>query len=104
MAHQQAGREGVLSGDTIAAAATAAGQAAIGVVRISGPDAKRIGTAICGRDFTPRLALYCDFRAADGELIDQGLALYFPAPASFTGEEVVALQCHGSPIVIDLLL
>ena len=104
MANQPARREGILSPDTIAAAATAAGQAAIGVVRISGPKAQQIATAVCGRVLNSRQAEFCRFRAADGEVIDEGLALFFPGPASFTGEDVVELQCHGSPIVIDWLL
>lgn len=104
MANQQAGREGVLGGDTIAAAATAPGRAAIGVVRISGPDARRIGTLIAGRELKPREALFCRLRAADGERIDEGIVLWFPAPGSETGEDIVELQCHGSPVVIDWLL
>jgi len=104
MANQHARREGILSGDTIAAAATAAGQAAIGIVRISGPNARQIATSVCGKSLEPRCAQLCRFRAADGETIDEGIVLYFPAPASFTGEDVVELQCHGSPVVIDWLL
>jgi tRNA modification GTPase len=104
MANQQARREGIVSGDTIAAAATATGQAAIGVVRISGPQSHRIAAAICAKLLTPRTAEFCRFRAASGETIDEGIALFFPAPASFTGEDVVELQCHGSPVVIDWLL
>ena len=104
MANQQACREGILSGDTIAAAATAAGQAAIGVIRISGPNAAPIATEICAKPLAPRSAEFCHFQSADGEAIDEGIALYFPAPASFTGEDVVELQCHGSPVVIDWLL
>jgi tRNA modification GTPase len=104
MANQQTRREGDLTRDTVAAPATATGAAAIGVVRISGPAAARIGTAIGGKPLRPRYAELCRFRAADGEIIDEGIALYFPKPASFTGEDVVELQCHGSPIVIDWLL
>jgi tRNA modification GTPase len=104
MAHQPARREGVLAGDTIAAAATAAGRAAIAVVRISGPAALRIGTAICGKTLAPRRAELAGFSTLAGQRIDAGLALYFPKPASFTGEDVVELQCHGSPVVVDWLL
>lgn len=104
MANQQARREGILSADTIAAAATAAGQAAIGVIRISGPSAARIATEICSKPLTPRRAEFCRFQTAGSEAIDEGIALYFPAPSSFTGEDVVELQCHGSPVVIDWLL
>lgn len=104
MANQQARREGILTGDTIAAAATAAGKAAIGVVRISGPEALTIAEAICAKSLPPRMAQFCSFRSLSGEMIDSGLALSFPAPASFTGEDVVELQCHGSPVVVDWLL
>ena len=104
MANQPARDEGRLGGDTIAAAATAAGQAAIGIVRISGRRALEIAETVCRKSLTPRRAGFCRFRAADGELIDEGIALYFPGPASFTGEDVVELQCHGSPVVIDWLL
>jgi tRNA modification GTPase len=104
MADQSARREGILASDTIAAAATAAGQAAIGIVRISGPDACAIGARICGRELRPRLAEFCQFESVDGERIDEGIALCFPAPASFTGEDVVELQCHGSPVVVDWLM
>jgi len=104
MANQSAGREGILGGETIAARATAAGQAAIGIVRLSGPAARPIAEAVCGRRLEPRRAEFCRFRTPGGDVIDEGLALYFPAPASFTGEDVVELQCHGSPVVIDWLL
>lgn len=104
MADQSARREGILARDTVAAAATAAGQAAIGIVRLSGPDARAIGEGICQRVLSPRRAEFCRFRSAAGERIDEGIALYFPGPASFTGEDVVELQCHGSPVVIDWLM
>jgi tRNA modification GTPase len=104
MANQPAGREGILAGDTIAAAATAAGRAAIGVVRISGPRARQIAARICGRELKPRRAEFCRFLSSSGEPIDEGIALMFESPASFTGEDVVELQCHGSPIVVDWLL
>ena len=81
MADQYARLEGVLSSDTIAAAATAAGRAAIGIVRISGPEASRIGAAICGRMLKPRQAEFSHFRNADGETIDEGIAIFFPPPA-----------------------
>ncbi|MDX1561996.1 MAG: tRNA uridine-5-carboxymethylaminomethyl(34) synthesis GTPase MnmE, partial [Gammaproteobacteria bacterium] len=104
MANQSARREGIVAGDTIAARATAAGSAAVAIVRLSGPDALTITTSICGRTLTPREATLTRFRTGDGERIDDGLALYFPAPKSFTGEDVVELQCHGSPVVVDWLL
>jgi tRNA modification GTPase len=104
MANQPPGVEGVLGGETIAAAATAAGQAAIGIVRISGPAARQIAAAVCGRALEARRAEFCRFSTTNGEVIDEGIALLFPAPASFTGEDVVELQCHGSPVVVDWLL
>lgn len=104
MADQQARREGGIGGATIAAAATAAGQAAVGIVRISGTAARRIGETVAGRTLAARQAEFCRFRTPAGETIDTGLALYFPGPRSFTGEDVVELQCHGSPVVVDWLL
>lgn len=92
------------SRDTIAARATAAGPAAIAVVRISGPDAPAIAEKLAGRALAPRRAEYVALRTSAGEVIDRGLALYFPAPASYTGEDVVELQTHGSPVVVDWLL
>ena len=90
--------------DTIAAVATAAGAAAIAVVRISGPDALSIAKTLTGKTLTPRHAEYCSFRNAGGEIIDRGIALSFPAPHSFTGEDVVEFQGHGGPVVVDWLL
>lgn len=89
---------------TIAAIATASGPGAIGVVRISGTQAARIAARILGQLPPPRFARFCPFRDAAGATIDQGVALYFPAPASFTGEDVVELHAHGGPVVVDLLL
>ena len=90
--------------DTIAAVATAAGAAAIAVVRISGPDALSIAKTLTGKTLTPRHAEYCSFRNARGEIIDRGIALSFPAPHSFNGEDVVEFQGHGGPVVVDWLL
>jgi len=90
--------------DTIAAIATAAGQAAIGVVRLSGPMVATIAKTLTGNLPPPRAACLRYFKTADGEPLDQGLALYFPAPHSFTGEAMLELQCHGSPVVLDTLL
>jgi len=90
--------------DTIAAIATPAGHGGVGMVRVSGPDAPAIADALLGRLPRARHAGLHDFRAADGALIDSGLALYFPAPASFTGEHVLELHGHGGPVVMDLLL
>ncbi|MCX7850978.1 GTPase, partial [Thermus sp.] len=93
-----------LAGDTIAAIATPPGMGGIGIVRLSGPAVRDIAQAILGRLPKPRHAALSAFRAADGSLIDQGLALYFPAPHSYTGEDVLELHGHGGPVVMDLLL
>ena len=89
---------------TIAAIATAPGRGGIGVVRISGQHLAPFAQALCGSSLLPRVARLCTFRAADGSLLDQGLALYFPAPHSFTGEDVLELQGHGGNVVMQLLL
>jgi tRNA modification GTPase len=91
------------SRDTIAAIATAAGSAGVGIVRLSGAQARAIGTAIAGRALVPRHAHHVRFRHGD-ETLDDGLALLFAAPASYTGEDVVELQAHGSRAVLAQLL
>ena len=88
----------------IAAIATAPGRGAVGIVRVSGPDVQVVIAAVCGRDLQPRHATYLSFLAADGGVLDQGLALYFPGPHSYTGEDVLELQGHGGPVVMQLLL
>ena len=90
--------------DTIAAVATAPGAGGIGIVRLSGADAARIGHALCGIALQPRHAHYAKLSDATAALIDSGLVLWFPAPHSFTGEDVVELQIHGAPIVLARLL
>ena len=90
--------------DTIAAIATPAGRGAVGILRLSGPQAVDIAEKISGSLPLPRQAGLRDFCDADGSLIDQGLVLHFPAPNSFTGEDVVELQGHGGPMVLHLLL
>ncbi|MFN5048494.1 tRNA uridine-5-carboxymethylaminomethyl(34) synthesis GTPase MnmE [Roseateles sp.] len=91
--------------DPIAAIATAPGRGAVGIVRVSSPqDLAPLVQALCGRSLKPREASYLPFRAATGEAIDQGLALLFPAPHSYTGEHVLELQAHGGPVVLQLLL
>ena len=92
------------AGDTIAAIATPPGYGGVGIVRISGPAAAAMAREITARELSPRQATYCVFTAADGSAIDEGIALYFQAPASFTGEDVIELQGHGGPVVMDLLL
>ena len=92
------------STDTIAAIATPAGRGGIGVIRVSGPAVRAIAQAILGSAPAPRYAEFRSFRDADGRPIDHGIALYFPMPHSFTGEDVLELQGHGGPVVLDLLL
>jgi tRNA modification GTPase len=93
-----------ISTETIAAVATAQGRGGVGIVRVSGPLAASIAVAVSGRQLKPRYAHYGPFNDADGQVLDQGLALYFPGPHSFTGEDVLELQGHGGPVVLDLLL
>ncbi len=88
----------------IAAIATAPGRGGVGIVRVSGVGLAPLAQALCGRALRPREATYLPFRAADGSAIDQGLALFFPAPHSYTGEDVLELQAHGGPVVLQLLL
>jgi tRNA modification GTPase len=90
--------------DPIAAIATAPGRGAVGIVRVSGRSVQPVVDAVCGRALKPREATYLPFRAADGQAIDQGLAIHFPAPHSYTGEDVLELQAHGGPLVLQLLL
>jgi len=92
------------SQDTIAAIATPSGRGGVGIIRVSGPLATKIARAIIATLPQPRFAHFCDFLDADGEVIDQGIALYFMGPHSFTGEDVLELQGHGGPVVMDLLL
>ncbi|MBN1238056.1 MAG: hypothetical protein JXB36_06120, partial [Gammaproteobacteria bacterium] len=119
MAHQQSRRPGKLTGeqtfsrdpapapgaaDTIAALATAPGKAAVAIVRLSGDRAADIARRLTGIEPRPRYAELCAFRGADGTVIDRGLLLFFPAPHSYTGEDVVELHGHGGPVVTDHLL
>ena len=90
--------------DPIAAIATAPGRGGVGIVRISGKALGPLVQVLCGRALKPREATYLPFRDAQGQPIDQGLALHFPAPHSYTGEDVLELQAHGGPVVLQLLL
>lgn len=90
--------------DTIAAQATPPGRGGVGIVRVSGPNTKAVAVALLGRVPVPRRALFRRFLDESGETIDSGLVLYFPAPRSFTGEDVLELHAHGGQIVIDLLV
>ena len=91
------------STDTIVAIATAPGAGGVGMLRVSGPQALRIARALGCPALQPRHAHYARFRDAAGEVLDDGIALYFPGPRSFTGEDVVELQGHGSPVVLQQL-
>ncbi len=90
--------------DTIAAIATAPGRGGVGILRISGNRARDIGVAVTNRELQPRHAHFTGFHDSDATLLDRGIALYFPTPHSFTGEDVVELQAHGGPVILDLLL
>ena len=89
---------------TIAAVATAPGRGGVGVVRVSGKNLLPMAQALCGKTPIPRVATYADFKDVNGEAIDNGLLLFFAAPASFTGEDVIELQGHGGPVVMEMLL
>ena len=88
----------------IVAIATAPGRGAVGIVRASGTALQPLVRALCGRELAPRVATLLPFLDADGSAIDQGLALYFPAPHSYTGEDVLELQAHGGPVLLQMLL
>ena len=90
--------------DPIIAIATAPGRGAVGIVRVSGPQLKTWADGLCGKSLVPRQAHYLPFNDAQGEPIDQGLALFFPGPNSYTGEDVLELQAHGGPVVLQLLV
>ncbi|MGN6111473.1 MAG: tRNA uridine-5-carboxymethylaminomethyl(34) synthesis GTPase MnmE, partial [Luteimonas sp.] len=98
------GGESTDAADTIAAVATAAGAAGVGIVRLSGPRSHAIAAALCGRALRPRHAHHARFLDADGEAIDDGIALRFDAPRSYTGEDVVELQAHGSRVLLQRLV
>jgi tRNA modification GTPase len=90
--------------DTIAALATPPGRGGVGIIRVSGPGSRDIAEAVLGRLPEPRRAEYLPFHGEGGEPLDEGIALWFAAPHSFTGEDVLELQAHGGPVVLDLLL
>jgi tRNA modification GTPase len=92
------------SPDTIAAVASAAGKGAVGVIRVSGPQVPQIAAGILGRLPAPRQAQFSSFLDAHGRSMDEGIALYFPAPRSYTGEHVLEIQGHGGTLVVDMLL
>ncbi|QYJ75432.1 tRNA uridine-5-carboxymethylaminomethyl(34) synthesis GTPase MnmE [Shewanella sp. FJAT-52076] len=90
--------------DTIVAQATAPGRGGVGIIRVSGKLASDVAHALLGHLPKPRYADFCDFKAADGNVIDQGIALFFKGPNSFTGEDVLELQGHGGQVVMDMLI
>ncbi|OAI13136.1 tRNA modification GTPase [Methylomonas lenta] len=92
------------TGDTIAAIATPPGNGGVGIIRISGPAVQSIANQISRKPLKPRYAHYCHFHDIDERVIDSGLLLYFPGPASFTGEDTLELQGHGGSVVLDMLL
>ncbi|NRB22964.1 tRNA uridine-5-carboxymethylaminomethyl(34) synthesis GTPase MnmE, partial [Shewanella sp.] len=93
-----------MTADTIVAQATAPGRGGVGIIRISGDQASDVAMAMLGHIPKTRYADYCDFKTATGEVIDQGIALFFQGPNSFTGEDVLELQGHGGQIVLDMLI
>ena len=93
-----------LDTDTIAAIATARGNGPVGIIRLSGPESLAIALALSGSELTPRYAHYRSFLDSEGHAIDSGLAIYFPGPNSFTGDDVVEIQGHGGHIVLQALL
>ena len=90
--------------DTIVAQATAPGRGGVGIIRVSGPLAEQVALEITGKKLRPRYAEYLPFKNQEGVELDQGIALFFPNPHSFTGEDVLELQGHGGPVVIDMLI
>lgn len=92
------------SAEAIAAIATAPGRGGIGVIRISGEDLSELPLRLLGKIPSPRVATLCDFLGADGEVIDRGIALYFPSPHSYTGQDVIELQGHGGDAVLRRVL
>ncbi|MDD5319149.1 MAG: tRNA uridine-5-carboxymethylaminomethyl(34) synthesis GTPase MnmE [Methylococcales bacterium] len=93
-----------LTRDTIAAIATPPGNGGVGIIRISGTLVTEIAKQILNKSLIPRYALFSSFIDDDGSVIDSGIALYFPAPASYTGEAILELQGHGGSVVLDMLL
>ena len=93
-----------MKSDTIVAQATPPGRGGVGILRVSGPKAQDIAKAVLGILPKPRYAHYLPFLASDGTTLDEGIALFFPNPHSFTGEDVLELQGHGGPVILDLLL
>ena len=96
--------EALYQKETITAQATAPGRGGVGIIRISGPEVKNVAQAILGKIPKVRTAEYLAFNDTNQQTLDQGIALYFKAPNSFTGEDVLELQGHGGPVILDMLL
>ncbi|CZF85219.1 tRNA modification GTPase MnmE [Grimontia celer] len=94
----------MIHSDTIVAQATPPGRGGVGIIRVSGPKAKEVALAVTGRELPVRRAEYLPFNDEQGNALDQGIALYFQAPNSFTGEDVLELQGHGGPVIMDMLI
>ncbi|OBX06692.1 tRNA modification GTPase TrmE [Gallibacterium salpingitidis] len=94
----------MIENDTIVAQATPPGRGGIGILRVSGPLATEVAQQVLGKCPKPRMADYLPFKDVDGTTLDQGIALFFKAPNSFTGEDVLELQGHGGQVILDLLL
>ncbi|MGF1683410.1 tRNA uridine-5-carboxymethylaminomethyl(34) synthesis GTPase MnmE [Photobacterium minamisatsumaniensis] len=90
--------------DTIVAQATPPGRGGVGIIRVSGPQAKEVALAVAGRELKTRYAEYLPFKNEDGTSLDQGIALFFKGPNSFTGEDVLELQGHGGPVLMDMMI
>ncbi|WP_073604451.1 tRNA uridine-5-carboxymethylaminomethyl(34) synthesis GTPase MnmE [Vibrio aerogenes] len=93
-----------MTADTIVAQATPTGRGGVGIIRVSGPKSAEVAQYITGKTLRPRYAEYLPFKDSDGTQLDQGIALFFPNPHSFTGEDVLELQGHGGPVVMDMLI
>ncbi len=102
--YQKVGDDLTVEADTIAASSTPVGIGGIGVIRVSGPKAFDLAQTITGKAVVARQAIFSGFFGSDGELIDEGILLFFPAPGSYTGEDVCEFHSHGSPVVLNLLL
>ncbi len=94
----------IFNEDTIVAVATPSGRGGVGIIRVSGELCTKIATAIIGKVPPPRKAIYTEFKSEQQEILDSGIAIYFPAPHSFTGEDVIEFQGHGGPVVLDIVL
>ena len=90
--------------ETIIAPATAPGRSGVAVIRVSGPLALEIGRTICGEISQPMFLRPCSIKNSDKKTVDRGLVVFFKGPASYTGEDVVEIHCHGNPIIVDLIL